>query len=83
MSEGRRYAGMEHWLPLYYEELDTVFDQIENFRIVTDHTLEEAARERSNLIEDYYEARKAAGSREGARRRNPRPTSQCRRNGFI
>ncbi len=61
VSEGRRYAGMEHWLPLYYEELDTVFDQIENFRIVTDHTLEEAARERSNLIEDYYEARKAAG----------------------
>ncbi len=61
VSEGRRYAGMEHWLPLYYEELDTVLDQIENFRIVTDHTLEEAARERSNLIEDYYEARKAAG----------------------
>ena len=61
VSEGRRYAGMEHWLPLYYEDLDTVLDQIENFRIVTDHTLEEAARERSNLIEDYYEARKAAG----------------------
>ena len=61
VSEGRRFAGMEHWLPLYFEELDTVLDQIENFRIVTDHTLEEAARERSNLIEDYYEARKAAG----------------------
>jgi transcription-repair coupling factor (superfamily II helicase) len=61
VSEGRRFAGMEHWLPLYYEKLDTVLDQIENFRIVTDHTLEEAARERSNLIEDYYEARKSAG----------------------
>ncbi len=52
---------MEHWLPLYYETLETVLDQIENFRIVTDHTLEEAARERFNLIEDYYEARKSAG----------------------
>ncbi|MCD2171427.1 transcription-repair coupling factor [Rhizobium sp. C4] len=61
VSEGRRFAGMEHWLPLYYDELDTVLDQIESFRIVTDHRLEEAARERANLIEDYYEARKNAG----------------------
>jgi transcription-repair coupling factor (superfamily II helicase) len=61
VSEGRRFAGMEHWLPLYYEELETVLDQIQNFRIVTDHTLEEAARERFNLIEDYYEARRSAG----------------------
>jgi transcription-repair coupling factor (superfamily II helicase) len=61
VSEGRRFAGMEHWLPLYYEELETVLDQIQNFRIVTDHTLEEAARERFSLIEDYYDARRQAG----------------------
>ena len=61
VSEGRRYAGMEHWLPLYYERLDTVFDQIASFRLVVDHTLEEAARERFTLIEDYYEARRDSG----------------------
>jgi transcription-repair coupling factor (superfamily II helicase) len=61
VSEGRRYAGMEHWLPLYYEELETVFDQLSNFRLVADHSLEEAARERFTLIEDYYSARRESG----------------------
>ena len=31
VSEGRRYAGMEHWLPLFYEKLETVFDYLEAF----------------------------------------------------
>ena len=28
VSAGRRYAGMEHWLPLYYESLETLFDYL-------------------------------------------------------
>jgi transcription-repair coupling factor (superfamily II helicase) len=28
VSEGRRYAGMEHWLPLFYDRLDTLFDYV-------------------------------------------------------
>ncbi|TCL73753.1 transcription-repair coupling factor [Rhizobium sp. BK251] len=61
VSEGRRYAGMEHWLPLFYEKLDTVFDYLSGFRIVTDHTVREAAEERSKLVLDYYEARRSSG----------------------
>ena len=57
VSEGRRYAGMEHWLPLFHDHLDTVFDYLQGFRIVTDHTVREAAEERAKLIRDYYEAR--------------------------
>ncbi|MCX8997681.1 transcription-repair coupling factor [Rhizobiaceae bacterium BDR2-2] len=57
VSEGRRYAGMEHWLPLFHETLETVFDYLEGFRIVTDHTAREAAAERSRLVQDYYQAR--------------------------
>ena len=57
VSEGRRYAGMEHWLPLFYENTETVFDYLHGFRIVTDHTVKEAAEERAKLIRDYYEAR--------------------------
>lgn len=60
VSEGRRYAGMEHWLPLFYGELETVFDYLDGFRIVTDHTVREAAGERGKLIADYYEARRDA-----------------------
>ena len=26
VSEGRRYPGMEHWLPLFYETAETLFD---------------------------------------------------------
>ncbi len=62
VSEGRRYAGMEHWLPLFYGELDTAFDYLSHFRIVTDHTLREAAEERSRLIADYYDARVQSGT---------------------
>nr|CAD6615684.1 transcription-repair coupling factor [Rhizobium sp. TCK] len=67
VSEGRRYAGMEHWLPLFYERLDTAFDYLKDFRLVTDHTAREAANERSKLIVDYYEARRDSGTqRKGA-----------------
>ena len=62
VSEGRRYAGMEHWLPLFYERLDTAFDYLKDFRLVTDHTAREAASERSKLIVDYYEARHDSGT---------------------
>lgn len=61
VSEGRRYAGMEHWLPLFYEKLETVFDYLRGFRLVTDHTVREAAEERSKLVFDYYDARLNSG----------------------
>jgi len=62
VSEGRRYAGMEHWLPLFYDKLETAFDYLKGFRIVTDHTAREAANERSKLVLDYYEARRDSGT---------------------
>ncbi|MDK4702340.1 transcription-repair coupling factor [Rhizobium sp. CNPSo 4062] len=61
VSEGRRYAGMEHWLPLFYEKLETVFDYLKGFRLVMDHTVREAAEERSKLVFDYYDARLQSG----------------------
>lgn len=60
ISEGRRYAGMEHWLPLFFETLETAFDYLSAFRMVRDHTLGEALQERQKLVLDYYEARKLA-----------------------
>ncbi|MBD8650482.1 transcription-repair coupling factor [Rhizobium sp. CFBP 13726] len=62
VSEGRRYAGMEHWLPLFYEKLETAFDYLSGFRIVTDHNAREAALERSKLVNDYFEARRDQAS---------------------
>jgi transcription-repair coupling factor (superfamily II helicase) len=65
ISEGRRFAGMEHWLPLYYETLETLFDYLAAFRILTDHTLQESVNERFTLITDYYEARLETGKQKG------------------
>ena len=57
ISEGRRFSGMEHWLPLFYDHLDTIFDYIGDIPVVFDHLAEEAMIERNKLIEDYYQAR--------------------------
>lgn len=42
ISEGRRFAGMEHWLPLFYDRLDTVFDHADDMPVVFDHLVHEA-----------------------------------------
>jgi transcription-repair coupling factor (superfamily II helicase) len=61
VSEGRRFAGMEHWLPLFYERLDTLFDYLPDAPVVFDHLAHEAMSERHALILDHYEARKKQG----------------------
>ncbi|GAA4666226.1 transcription-repair coupling factor [Bartonella pachyuromydis] len=58
LSQGRRFSGMEHWLPFFYDKLDTFFDHCGNLPIVFEHLIEEALIERHRLIEDYYDARK-------------------------
>ena len=57
ISAGRSHAGAEHWLPLFYEELDTLFDFAGEALVFTDHLVEEAAEERLASINDHYEAR--------------------------
>ncbi|MGN6584293.1 MAG: CarD family transcriptional regulator, partial [Rhizobiaceae bacterium] len=58
ISEGRRFAGMEHWLPFFYDGLETVFDYLPDVPVVFDHLAPEALDERHKLILDHYEARK-------------------------
>ena len=60
VSEGRRHQGLEHWLPLFYEKLDTLFEYCAGAPLIFDPLAGEAANERFALIEDYYGARKSA-----------------------
>jgi transcription-repair coupling factor (superfamily II helicase) len=60
ISDGRHYAGMEHWMPLFYEKVETLFDYLPDSLVMTDHLVEEAEDERYVLINDYYDARKNA-----------------------
>jgi len=56
-SEGRRYVGMEHWLPLFSESLETLFDHVGEAPVVLDHLVDEAIAERLDQIADHYDAR--------------------------
>ncbi len=56
-SEGRRYVGMEHWLPLFSEALETLFDHVGDAPVILDHLADEASAERFDQIADHYEAR--------------------------
>lgn len=58
VSEGRRFAGMEHWLPLFFDKMDNVFDYMVDPQITMDYTGLEAAQERIEQIEDFYASRK-------------------------
>jgi len=59
VSEGRRYNGMDHWLPLFYDgKMDTIFDYIETPITVMDAQVEQARGERHAQIADFYDARK-------------------------
>ncbi len=58
ISEGRRFPGMEHWLPLFHEGLETIFDYLPDAPVVIDHLVEEATAERLADITDHYDARR-------------------------
>ena len=75
VSEGRRYVGMEHWLPLFADGLETLFDHIPGAPIVLDHLDDEAITERLDQIEDHYETRQQVigEAGEGAVPYNPLP----------
>jgi transcription-repair coupling factor (superfamily II helicase) len=60
VSEGRRFAGMEHWLPLFHDRLESIFDYVPETPVVLEPLVEDAARDRLDQIKDYYDARAQA-----------------------
>lgn len=71
ISEGRRFAGMEHWLPLFYEQLETVFDYLPDFAFYADSHAGEAAKARYAQICDHFEARNRAAGEGGSTHGTP------------
>jgi len=59
VSEGRRYNGMDHWLPFFFEQpLVSLFDYTPRYEMTLDAQIPAAADERLNQIKDFFEARK-------------------------
>lgn len=70
VSDGRRLAGMEHWLPLFEERLVTLFDHLgKNDLIVMDSAAQGAVDERLTDIADYHKSRlETSGQKAGSYR---------------
>jgi transcription-repair coupling factor (superfamily II helicase) len=63
VSEGRRLAGMDHWLPLIEEKLSTLFDHLgDGVIFVRDSGSVGAAQARFDAITDYHANRVRAQS---------------------
>ncbi|WP_428687865.1 transcription-repair coupling factor, partial [Roseibium sp.] len=60
ISDGRRYAGMEHWLPMFHERLETLFDYIGDTPVVLDTSAADAVHERLAQISEHFSARQEA-----------------------
>jgi len=64
VSEGGRRAGMEHWLPLFYPAMATLFDFLPGEALIAlDHLARESRQERLAMVEDAYESRAATERR--------------------
>ena len=57
--DGIRPQGIEHYMPLFYDHVETVFDYLGPKTLIAfDGLLLEAMRERIDLIEDFYTSRR-------------------------
>ncbi|WP_170455448.1 transcription-repair coupling factor [Ruegeria arenilitoris] len=60
VSAGRKHQGMEHWLPLFHEKLETLFDYLPDATITLDDQVTPARLARWDSIADQYETRRLA-----------------------
>jgi len=58
ISEGRHHPGMHHWLPLFYDHLETVFEYTGRPLVMLSHQVEDSKTARLESIADYYETRR-------------------------
>ena len=79
ISAGRKHMGMEHWLPLFHDSLQTLPDYLPDAVITLDHLAEEARDARLAAIDDYYQTRHSvmeAGAGDDASVYKPVPSEQ-------
>lgn len=60
ISAGRKYQGVEHWVPFFYEKLETVFAYTPKASVFLDERAFEVSIDRWISVCDQYEARKEA-----------------------
>ena len=58
VTAGRPHPGMEHWLPLFFQRLETLFDYLPDAAVTLDYQVEEVRKARLDTIQDFYDSRK-------------------------
>jgi transcription-repair coupling factor (superfamily II helicase) len=58
VSSGRRYVGLEHWLPLFYPYLSSIFDYLPSLQVIYDSKIETTMKSQLDLIAEYFENRR-------------------------
>ncbi len=57
VNEKRLFAGMEHWLPLFHQELSHITDYLESARLSYGGDVHDIMQSRFDLILEYHQAR--------------------------
>jgi transcription-repair coupling factor (superfamily II helicase) len=57
VSASQRYPGVEHWLPLFHDHLETLFDYVAGSDVSFDQGADEQVRRRFEQITEHYQAR--------------------------
>ncbi len=64
ISAGRAHIGMEHWLPLFYERLDSLLDYVPGAAVTFDHQADDVIATRLETIAEFYDARRTLADAE-------------------
>jgi transcription-repair coupling factor (superfamily II helicase) len=65
VSAGRKHQGTEHWLALFHERLETLFDYMPGATVTLDDQATPARLSRWDQIADQYETRRLAMTQKG------------------
>ena len=65
ISAGRKHQGVEHWLPFFHDQMDTLFDYLPDATVILDDQSTPARLARWDTIADQYDARKTAFTQKG------------------
>jgi transcription-repair coupling factor (superfamily II helicase) len=55
--DGRRHPGMEHWVPLFHDAMETLLDYLPRAAVSLDHQAEDVLTARLEMIADHVAAR--------------------------
>ena len=73
VSAGRMHPGMEHWLPLFHEDMARVTDYCAGWSLVLDLEADAAIAARFTQIQDFHGARLESGEEDASMTYRPLP----------